>query len=63
MLIFKVRDNSAPNIDFRCMLGFVRAVVHLSLLGMPCIFLNVLDPTKLSNYIIYKLFLLGDYQQ
>ena len=30
IIIFKMRNNSASKIDFRCMLRFVRAIVHLS---------------------------------
>ena len=46
ILIFNVHDISAPKMDFRCMQRFVLAFVHLSLLSLPCVFLNVLDPTK-----------------
>ena len=46
MLTFKMRDNSAPKMDFRCMLMFAHAIVHLSLPSVPCMFLNVFDPTK-----------------
>ena len=45
------------------MLRFARAIVHLSLLSVPCIFLNAVDPKKTKQLHCYhQLFLLGGYQ-